>query len=266
MEGEQQLPQSLEFYRRMLEAQSEVQPSISLSSLPLTEKEARQYIKQGTPLLNWENLTFNWKAFQTLLAKVTGLIIETLSPTSEEVDTLNQLTADQIYLERIAKTWFEYGTPLSEKTTLDEEIDALVASAIHASFQPFLAAYSEKLLQWVDQESWHRRYCPVCGGEADFASLDKERGARQLLCSRCDAQWLYYRLRCPYCSNQDRNSLAYFGDDKSLYRLYVCEKCHRYLKTIDLRKTESEVLLPLERILTLDMDRQAYEKGYRTAS
>ena len=56
---------------------------------------------------------------------------------------------------------------------------------------------------------------------------------------------------------------GYFADDEDLYRLYVCEQCHKYIKTIDLRHTESEILLPLERVLTLDMDRQAQEKGYK---
>jgi hypothetical protein len=31
------------------------------------------------------------------------------------------------------------------------------------------------------------------------------------------------------------------------------------------RQTESEILLPLERILTLDMDRQAHELKYEAA-
>jgi formate dehydrogenase maturation protein FdhE len=48
-----------------------------------------------------------------------------------------------------------------------------------------------------------------------------------------------------------------------LYRLYVCEQCHKYIKAVDLRCSEPEVSLPLERIFTLDIDRQAEEKGYR---
>ena len=58
-------------------------------------------------------------------------------------------------------------------------------------------------------------------------------------------------------------SLAYFADDKGGYRLYVCEQCHKYIKAIDLRHADPEVSLPLERVLTLDMDRQGQEKGYQ---
>lgn len=97
-----------------------------------------------------------------------------------------------------------------------------------------------------------------------MAYLDRERGSRWLLCSRCDFTWLYHRLQCPYCGNLDQNTLAFFSDEKGLYRLQVCECCKCYLKTIDLRKTDDEVLLPLERLLTTDMDRQAREEGYRS--
>jgi FdhE protein len=100
-------------------------------------------------------------------------------------------------------------------------------------------------------------------GKPDFAFIDKEKGARWLLCSRCDTGWLFQRLECPYCGNTDQNELAYFTDDTELYRLYICQRCHSYLKSIDLRKTDSEILLPLERVMTVDMDRQGQEKGYK---
>jgi len=114
----------------------------------------------------------------------------------------------------------------------------------------------------VNQERWRRGYCPICGGNPDFAFLDKERGARWLLCSGCDAEWLFQRLECPYCGTQDQDALAYFTDDEGLYRLYVCERCKRYLKALDLRQAKSEVLLPLERLFTFDIDAQAQEYGY----
>ena len=52
-------------------------------------------------------------------------------------------------------------------------------------------------------------------------------------------------------------------DDEGIYRLYTCEQCHTYLKTIDLRNADAEVFMPVERVLTLDMDRQAQDMGYQ---
>ena len=114
----------------------------------------------------------------------------------------------------------------------------------------------------VDQERWRRGYCPVCGGSPDFAYLDKERGSRWLVCSRCDTEWLFQRLQCPYCNTQDQNQLAYLTDNDGRYRLYVCDNCQQYLKAIDLQRAKGEVIIYLERLFTLYLDAQAREYGY----
>ena len=79
---------------------------------------------------------------------------------------------------------------------------------------------------------------------------------------RCDAQWLFQRLECPFCGNKDQKQLAYLTDDNGIYRVYLCEECKGYLKSIDLRNADSEVILPLEWVATLDLDIQACESGY----
>ncbi|MBE0481431.1 MAG: formate dehydrogenase accessory protein FdhE, partial [Dehalococcoidia bacterium] len=55
----------------------------------------------------------------------------------------------------------------------------------------------------------------------------------------------------------------YRADERNLYRLYLCEQCKSYLKAIDLRQAGENILVPLERLLTVDMDRQGQEEGYR---
>jgi hypothetical protein len=125
------------------------------------------------------------------------------------------------------------------------------------------AGGAEALSDVVNQGVWRQRICPICGGKPDFAFLDKERGGRWLLCSRCDMEWLFQRLQCPYCGTQGQKALSYFTNDQGLYRLYTCEECRSYIKAMDLRKTQAEALLPLERILTAQLDRQAVGAGYK---
>ena len=262
-EAEQPLPRSLEFYRLILTAQKESkQPNLSLTITALKEKATRQ-LAQGKPALVFRDLTVDWADAQNLACKVAALADEYLSPESEETDEVNEISTNLTLLKKTAREWFGAGTISRKSTTKSKSLKPLTGSILQAALHPMLAAYADELISLVEQDRWYRSYCPVCGGSPDFSFLDKEKGARWLICSRCNAQWLFNRLACPYCGNQDHKSLAYFTDDKKMYRLHVCEKCHRYLKTIDLRQTESEILLPLERILTLDMDRQAYESKYR---
>jgi len=263
-EAEQPLPSSLEFYRRILLIQSKIKlPDLSDISIEL-EKKAAQRLIQHKPIITFNDLKINWENTQQLFNELTDLAIEFLTPGPEEIDELKQIRDNPESLKEISRTWFASKTASRNTGSRNEKGKPLKASILQAAFYPLLAVYADKLLPLVSQDSWYQRYCPICGGSPDFSYLDKEKeGARWLLCSRCDGKWLFYRLVCPFCDNHDQHTLAYFTDDIGLYRLYVCEKCRRYLKAIDLRKTETEILLPLERIMTLDLDRQAHESNYK---
>ncbi|HEY49780.1 MAG TPA: formate dehydrogenase accessory protein FdhE [Dehalococcoidia bacterium] len=263
IEGWQQeegsLPEVVEFYRDLLRAQVEAVAYIPTPQPDATKAEIVAQIRQGVPVLKWNALPFDWSIFQNLFQKVAAIINE---HTDSPSDNLKAAAGDIAFLKEVTKAWYENSSlsPLAEQQSIDEE---LLESAIHYALKPFLAAHAEALIGLVPQEQWRLRYCPICGGKPDFACLDTEKGARWLLCSRCDTEWLFQRLECPYCGNKDGEKLHYFSDDEGLYRLYVCQRCKSYLKAIDLRQTESEILPPLERVMTADMDRQGQEKGYR---
>jgi FdhE protein len=256
-EGE--LPQYLELYRQLLLIQ--IEANIPSRKPLLTKDEINAIIRKGTPLLKWDALSssIDWTIFPQLFRKAATTISKYTERTPKG---LNDVSFNLATLQEIAKAWYE-GSPLSSQENTKGITEELLDATIHCAMKPFLTAQGNALIKLVDQEQWRRRICPVCGGKPDFAFLEKEKGARWLLCSRCDTEWLFQRLECPYCGTQNQNELAYFADDKELYRLYVCQQCHTYLKAIDLRRTDSEVLLPLERLLTVDMDRQGQEKGYK---
>ena len=260
-EAEKPLPSSLEFYRRILAIQSQIKtPDLS----GISQEKVNRNLVQKKPAITFSDLKIDWENTRKLFDELTKVTVEFLAPESEEIDELKRSTSDLKTLEETSKAWFASNTLSDNSTAKNEKFNSLTASILQAAFYPLLSAYSHQLQSLVPQDSWYQRYCPICGGGPDFSFLDKENdGARWLLCSRCDAQWLFYRLVCPHCGNQEQQKLAYLTDDTGLYRLYVCENCRRYIKTIDLRKTETEVLLPLERILTLDLDRQAHESNYK---
>ena len=261
-QGEGSVPQFVEFYKRLLRIQTGVKAQLSAPRLTLSQDEVNNRLRQGIPLLEWEALSLDWPALQGLFREVAASAGEYYQAASGDFEKLRDIASDISLLQEATRAWYE-GQPLSSLAATYSVKKELLAAVIHSTLKPFLTAYAEALIGLVDQEQWRREYCPVCGGKPDFAYLDKERGSRWLLCSRCDAQWLFQWLQCPYCGTQDMDAFAYFINDDGLYRLYTCQQCRSYLKAIDLRKTEAEVLLPLERMLTADMDRQGQEKGYR---
>jgi len=253
------LPQFLELYKQLLLIQVEVKPNIPSNHHLLTKDEIDAMLIKGVPLLKWDALYIDWPIFHTLFRKAATVIGEQTEPAYKG---LKDAAFDIPVLQEIAKAWYEGSSlsPWATRYSIEEEV---LAAVIHCAIKPFLTAQAKAIRGLVDQEHWRRRCCPVCNGKPDFGFIDKEKGARWLLCSRCDTEWLFQRLECPYCGTTNQKELAYFTDDQELYRLYICQKCRTYLKTIDLRKTETEILLPLERVMTVDMDRQGQEKGYK---
>jgi FdhE protein len=144
----------------------------------------------------------------------------------------------------------------------DGLVDPLLAFVLNHALHPFLRKIAQTCASFVDYSIWYRPYCPICGGSPDFAALEKESGARRLLCSRCDFEWTFWRGICPFCGCDDPTQYKYSITADQVYRVYQCDRCRRYLKTLDLRQMTEERWLPVERILTLALDLAAQQAGY----
>ena len=254
------LPLLLEFYRELLQIQSRAQKRIGTPESGLSSETSHKRMQKGLPLAGFDELDLDWALVREVFVEVIAAFASYQELFGETPERLRKPGAGRLLTRKAVKAWFT-GRELPP-TLLDGVSENLMQAIIQATLKPFLAGYSQALISSVEQEFWHRGYCPICGGSPDLAFLHKEYGARWLLCSRCDSEWLFQRLECPYCDTKEQSALAFFTDDKELYRLYVCERCKCYLKAIDLRKADSEILLPLERLYTMDIDSQAKEYGY----
>jgi len=257
-----QWPTSIDTGIRLLRLGIEAKPRIGTPKPHLTRDAISSLLMQGKLILTFDDLGLDWSLLEELFRAAVRILIGESAGGEENSQRLNQLAANTPLLRQVARDYYN-DTPLSATAT-EHCIDTpLMEACVSAALAPFLAAHSEALSELVAQELWRRKSCPICGGAADFAFLEKDQGARWLMCSRCRMEWLFQRIQCPYCGTQKHESLAYRTNSQGLYRLYTCEECHGYIKAIDLRKAGSDVLLPLESILTVDLDRQAKEANYR---
>lgn len=256
-----QWPREIEVGIQLLRLGLEAQPRIGTPEPHLTRDAVSAVLMQGKPILTFDDLKLDWALLEELFRAAVRILVVELPGSQENSQRLNQLAANTPLLRQVARDYYN-GTPLAATATEHCMDTLLLEACARAALAPFLAAHSDVLSELLAQELWRRKACPICAGAADFAFLEKEQGARWLICSRCGMEWLFQRIQCPYCGTQKHESLAYRTNSQGLYRLYTCEECHSYIKAIDLRKAAAEVLLPLERILTVDLDRQAKEAGY----
>lgn len=246
-----------ELHRTLLELQEKARDEIT-AALEMEDEEAVQArVLQGLPLVSFAQLPIEAERFARL-ATTTAQVLTDYDPDLEEQTLPDSATA----WVSLAERRFEEGQAGRERGEGQREA-TLAQLAVDLALKPYLEWAAEQVLPYVDQERWKRGYCPVCGGAPDFATLDKESGARHLLCSRCNSQWLYHRLGCPFCGTTDHTRLSYYPSEDGVYRLYVCQECRRYLKAIDLRKTDRVFLLPVERVTMVAMDAAALQEGYR---
>jgi Uncharacterized protein involved in formate dehydrogenase formation len=244
----------IKLHQKLLELRIEDSylPALKADIVKLTPR-----FETGSSSLQFADLLPHRGQLNRLFQEASSIISEHVPGASS---ALENLIAQPQQLGELARVWYE-GSLSHEQVEVD--VDWLTVSLFfRAAFHPILINYSEALSPLVKQDSWHQKSCPVCGGKSDLAFLSKDNGARWLVCSRCDTAWLFLRLECPFCGNQEQDSLAYLASEDEVYRLYTCGKCHCYIKAIDLRRAQKEVLFPLERIITLDLDRQAHEAGY----
>lgn len=253
---EPELASYYELHRTLFELQAEAGQEIDVV-LELADPAALEArIRQGVPLVAFDQLPIEPARFARLAEEIAAVLTD--YEVAVVADTMPQEPDEWVDL---AQRQFEVGQ-VSPKREEEPEEATLSQVAAGLALNPYLAWAAEQVMPHVDQSLWRQDHCPVCGGAPDFAVLDEEVGARRLVCSRCNAQWSYRRVGCPFCGTSDHDQLSYYvGEDKS-YRLYVCDSCGRYLKTVDLRETTRVVQLPVERITTLRMDAAAHQEGY----
>jgi FdhE protein len=262
-DGEERHPELADLigmYCSLLEIQDEA--NLPTRQPTLAPVEAQGRLERGEPLVSPDEVEADPAVLAELCARIGFAIAE------RKRERVNELARIHAWFyerrERIGALAAEYLRSGHLSSGNGPGIDAgMLTFVFNASLRPFLRAQAQALAPLVEKAVWYRGYCPICGGEPDMAALEKAGGQKRLICSRCDTEWAFRRLGCPYCGNEEAAQLAYFPSDDQVYRLNVCERCNRYLKTIDLRMAAAEHPLPAERILTAGMDVAAEKAGYR---
>lgn len=113
----------------------------------------------------------------------------------------------------------------------------------------------------------HRQgQCPFCGG-APWVGARRDGGQmegakRMLVCALCGGEWLFGRILCPGCLEEDPRKLPIFQSEKYPgIRLETCESCHRYVKSIDLSE-DNRPIPEVDDLISISMDLWASEEGF----
>ena len=258
----------LDFYKQIFIAQEDSKGKTGIDPIQISEEMLSIKADEEFPLINLSEFAIDAKASKMLLIKICGLTKESSGDMASSARTiLEAIDAEEFDLDSLFFGLLEEDDSVFEKTVKKHAIKkGDLAFIVYNSIKPSLSLCAQQLSAYLDKDQpWTKGYCPICGSHPGLSIFEGEGGERFLLCSFCWYKWSSRRLYCPFCDNTDTKTLNYFfSEDEKEYRVDLCDKCKKYIKTIDSRKTERIIYPPIEQLATLHLDIKAKEMKYES--
>lgn len=271
-----ELADAVDLQVELLALQHRVQARIPLPWIEVDPAWLKDRFEQGRPMLRFEEVAVDWTELRLMFRQAADLLRRHDALDEPDYRALQALSRTSHALEPLFVRWYAAtsasgppgpavpagaGMPAAEPPSPAVNPDAL-EQVLGLAMRPFLERCAESLQQRIDLSAWREPFCPLCGGEPEFAVITPA-AQRVLVCSRCAARWPFDPLACPFCLNADRARITSFASRDGRYRLYACDKCRRYVKAYDGRTAQRPFMLALDSIATLPLDAAAIRKGYR---
>ncbi|MFZ5518939.1 MAG: formate dehydrogenase accessory protein FdhE [Candidatus Zhuqueibacterota bacterium] len=264
----------LTFYQEILTLQESIRISINTERLEAFARtsDPRTRLQRGEPLIVKKNLYIEPRIATSFFNALLTIFKQYPQQfPAETIETLHQTEINDKHLpielvQHYLSENTEYFIQLSEQLKIESSLLVFIAKTTSL---PFIEAYLDLFKPYLADvnKTWEQSLCPFCGSIPAMARLEKESGQRHLWCAVCHTEWTFVRNRCPYCDYENLEQNRYFFEEHdSLYRVYVCDQCKRYLKTIDENKYRfvEKINLSLEDMITQYLDEIAVAEGYQS--
>lgn len=231
---------------------------------PIDERLIGNKLSSGFPLIDVDQMEFPIEYAREYFIDLLK-IAEKRTP-GETWELANKIEMGEIDFRDLLLSHFfnEWKDDEDEKTKdQDDTTFDLIDLFLEECMRPALELVAEKYGGTITAYHWAEGFCPICGKQPKIGEIKNKEGKRYLFCSQCGIEWVFNRIKCPFCGNEEQQSLAYFTvEDDERYRVDVCNACRKYIKIVDFRSTNEEANLDVEDIATLHLDILANEEGY----
>lgn len=252
----------INLYEQIYMAQEQAKKDLFSTPFKSSKPGIEAGLKEGFPLLDKPEIPVDVPSSVSLFKKLLEIDRHVNQKLQQNIESIEHaISSERLDIGELVRRHSDeiYRDEIAMHAGVDRSV---LKFLVHMSILPSLQILGDQIKNTVDTGSWLRGYCPVCGSLPQVSALRGE-GQRFFLCSFCSFEWQSERLKCPFCENNDHQTLHYFyaeGDEAC--RVDLCEKCKTYIKTIDTRKLSYDPDLHLEDIATIHLDILASEKGF----
>ncbi|MFU8794916.1 MAG: formate dehydrogenase accessory protein FdhE [Dethiobacteria bacterium] len=190
--------------------------------------------------------------------KANPVIKETIATVVDKTITFLSEEGEIVSLEKIKA----FRDLLIKETAIEKDMATFLFSIVLSSIYRRQLESISKVLR---TDLYEGGECPLCGEKPHYGMLRNDDGAKHLECWLCGTSWVHTRVKCPYCSNDDREELGYFTvEGNDMCRVNYCRNCCRYCKIIDARKfgMDGKVILAIHNLASLEYDLLARKEGF----
>jgi len=254
----------LVFYGRLFDAQEESKHRLRIEPIQIPNDVRAVKAQEKFPLIEIKDFVYDKLESADLFVTI-GLLAKEANPKlAASASTLIKAVEKNLDPASLFSAFLNGDEALFENISRDHEIEKQVLGFItYNSLKPCLCMGAVQLSAYLRKdEPWLKGYCPICGSAPILSILEGE-GARRLICSFCWHTWSVKRVYCPFCDSPDIKDLHYiFSEEEKDWRVYLCDKCNKYIKTLDTREVDRLIYPPLEQVSTLHLDIKAQEEGF----
>jgi FdhE protein len=235
--------------------------------LALEADAAREKLAAGVPLLADESLDFDLPALRAFFAALCAWAAAQPERAADgerlaRAVGSGETVADDLLAATLAGDDVALGTLAQRLGVADDWLRSLVGFLASAALMGVAHALGPLLAR--EGAAWGEAHCPVCEGLPLLAEHQGSEGQRVLRCATCGAGWRFPRNRCAHCGTDEPGAQHYLAAEgtEEKYRVDLCDRCHRYLKSVTAFAPTPAELLAIDDTAMLHLEAAARERGY----
>ena len=266
------LEKVLDFYEKIFLLQAESFKTLEIDPVLISQELLQTKLAENFPLITRKEFSIDFQSSEKLFKKICHLCSDYRIKAHESmISLLKMVENNEFFFKEIVEKFLNQNNSWFDMFTKNNGIEKEnLEFLLYNSLKPSIVQCSEQITSYLDNtpsKTQIQGYCPVCGSMPGVSLLSYENGERSLVCSFCWHEWKTRRIFCPFCSTIDAKDLSYLkieGEDG--LRGDVCDKCMKYIKTIDLREYNNDIYLPLELLGAIPLDMKLQGDGYSSGT